>query len=95
MKLAINNCIGGFNVKQDIIEKYNLEDVNLWDSNDCHTNKKLIELIELGIDCSGDCSELIVVEIPDESTDYYIDAYDGAEGVLYVVDGKIHRLLMI
>lgn len=40
----------------------------------------------------GRLEHLIVVEIPDESTDYYIEDYDGVESVIYVVDGKIHVL---
>lgn len=97
MKLVINKCYGVFNIKPDIKEKYGLKNINLWDlnerdSNECRTNKKLIELIESGIDCSGNCSKLIVVEIPDEATDYYIEEYDGLESVIYVVDGKVHRL---
>lgn len=92
MKLVINKCFGVFRVKSEIRKKYGLEECDLWNSKDCHTNKKLIELIELGINCSGTNAELIVVEIPDEATDYYIEEYDGLESVIYVVDGKVHRL---
>ena len=92
MKLVINTCFGGFRVKPEIRKKYGLEKCDPWYSEDYHTDKKLIELIESGINCSDDCSELSVVEIPDEATDYYIVEYDGAESVLYVIDGKIHML---
>lgn len=38
----------------------------------------------------GYAETLKVVEIPDEATDVRIVNYDGCEGVLYVIDGKIH-----
>ena len=85
MKLVINTDFGGFGINREIAKKYG------FDKRDVpRTDKELIELIESGIDCNDDCSELSVVEIPDETTDYYINDYDGAESVLYVVDGKIH-----
>lgn len=95
MKLVINTCFGGFRIKPEIVRKYGLDKCNPAgyeiDTNS-RTNKKLIELIESGINCSGMCSKLAVVEIPDEATDYCIEEYDGAEYVLYVIDGKIHHL---
>ena len=84
MKLVINTCFGGFGIKPEIVEKYSLDKYNI------RTDKKLIELIESGIDCNGKHARLTVVEIPDEATDYAIEEYDGAESVLYVLDGKIH-----
>lgn len=87
MKLVINNCYGGFRVERSIANKYGF---------DCYkverNNKKLIELIESNIDCNGMCSELVVVNIPDNATDYMITDYDGYESIIYVIDGKIHRL---
>ena len=85
MKLVINADFGGFGIKPEIIKKYGLDKCD-----DVRISEKLIELIESGVDCNNACSELSVVEIPDESTDYYINDYDGAESVLYVLDGKIH-----
>lgn len=92
MKLVINTCYGGFRINPEIAKKYGF---NKRDSVYCdgiRTNKKLIELIESGIDCNGMCSQLAVVEIPDEATDYCIEEYDGEEYILYVIDGKIHHL---
>lgn len=85
MKLVINTCFGNFHIKPEIVENY-----RLYKSDDIRTDKKLIALIESGIDCNGMCSKLAVVEIPDEATDYYINDYDGVESVFYVVDGKIY-----
>lgn len=95
MKLVINTCYGGFKIKREIITKYGFDKRCLIDynyENELRTDKKLIELIESGIDCNGMCSKLAVVEIPNEATDYYIEECDGAENVLYVLNGKIHSL---
>ena len=35
---------------------------------------------------------LVVKEIPDNATDYMITEYDGAEGIIYVVDGKLEEI---
>ena len=88
MKIVINKCFGGFSVNDNIIKMLNLK--SRYDLN--RTNAKLIELIESGEDVNGDYSNLAVVEIPDDATDYIIDEYDGFEYVLYVLDGKIKRV---
>ena len=93
MKVAINVCFGGFELKKDIAEKYGW---NVWDVD--RTDQKLIELIESGINVSADedayddCSPIIVANIPDEATDWKIIDYDGSEEIIYVLDGKIHYL---
>lgn len=87
MKLVINTCYGGFGIKRSIAEAYGF---NKYDES--RTNKKLIELIERGVDCNNSCSRLEVVDIPDEATDYEIIDCDGAENIRYVIDGKIKYL---
>lgn len=89
MKIIINDCYGGFGVRNDIMEKYDLYEIN---SEDLRTNSVLIDLIESGKEISSEYARLQVVDIPDESTDYIIDEYDGLESIIYVVDGKIHRI---
>lgn len=82
-------------MKPEIIEKYGFDKRNPWvyrDGKESRTDEKLIELIESGINCNSRCSKLAVVEIPDEATDYYIEEHDGAESVLYVLNGKIRFL---
>lgn len=56
------------------------------------TNPNAIRIVEeLGSRAvSGPSSNIEVVEIPDNVTDWQINEYDGAESVIYVVDGKIH-----
>lgn len=41
---------------------------------------------------SGRCAVLMVVEIPDNATDWELDEYDGLESIIYVADGKIHHI---
>ena len=82
MKLVINGTYGGYGYGvadefEALVEKYE----------DDRTAPELVAFVEGHPD---DCGDLNVVEIPDESTDYLIDEYDGAETVYYVVDGKIH-----
>lgn len=87
MKMIINNCYGGFGVRQEVLDELEL---NGFSEEELRTAARLIEEIENGKDVSDDCAELKVVEIPDESTDYYLDEYDGLESVIYVVDGKLN-----
>ena len=85
MKIVINGCYGGFGLSKEAVAE-------LGRSNCGRQDVKLIELIETkGSEyCSGSFAALEVVSIPDESTDWEIIEYDGAEYVLYVLDGKIH-----
>ena len=80
MKLVINGTYGGYGYGvadefKALVEKYD------------RTAPELVAFVEGHPD---DCGDLEVVEIPDESTDYLIDEYDGAETVFYVVGGKIY-----
>ena len=82
MKLVINGTYGGYGYGvadefEALVEKYE----------DDRTAPELVAFVEGHPDDNGD---LNVVEIPDESTDYLIDEYDGAETVYYVVGGKIY-----
>lgn len=87
MKIVINECFGGFGIKPEIMKQYNLTE-----GSEARTNKILIDLIEKEVDCNDPYSQLVVKEIPDNATDYRIIDYDGAEEILYVVDGKIHSI---
>jgi hypothetical protein len=87
MKMIINDCYGGFGVRQEVLDELEL---NGFSEEELRTAARLIEEIENGKDVSDDCAELKVVEIPDESTDYYLDEYDGLESVTYVLNGKLH-----
>ena len=83
MKMVINNNWGGFELPEDYVAvKPNVS----WD--EVRFDIDLIDIVE-SEDYEGD---LEVVEIPDEATDWMIDEYDGFESIIYVVNGKIHRL---
>lgn len=87
MKLVINKEYGGFSLPEEFCTQYNIEEYEDID----RTDNRLIDFIENRGGCvEVYCGELVIAEIPDESTDYYIDEYDGLETVIYVLDGKIH-----
>lgn len=82
MKLVINGTYGGFGYGvadefDALVEKYECD----------RTAFELIAFVEKHPD---ECGDLEVIEIPDETTDYIINDYDGAETVYYVVNGKIY-----
>ena len=82
MKLVINGTYGGYGY--GVADEFKALVGKYWDD---RTAPELVAFVEKHPD---DCGDLEVVEIPDESTDYLINEYDGAETVYYVVDGKIH-----
>lgn len=88
MKIVINKCWGGFGVSEEFIEELGLED--RWSIE--RDDPRLIARIEAGENVSGPHSELVVVNIPDEATDWEIDDYDGMESIIYVVNGKLCHL---
>ena len=94
MKLVINRCYGGFGVPKDVVKELGYKDI--FDYNvdwNLRGDLRLIKMVEEDptrfVDC---CTQLKVVEIPDNVTDYEISDYDGLESVTYVVNGKIHHV---
>lgn len=92
MKIIINKDFGGFGINEDVYKACAIPEDISYHSDTLRTNAALISFIETyGADSANTlCSDLAVVEIPDNATDYYIEEYDGKETLLYVVDGKIH-----
>ena len=91
MKILINRDYGGFGVKKEFVQAVGLGDIY----DDCiqvRTHPQLIEWVEQGINIGQTYSDLVVYEIPENATDYYIEEYDGFETLLCVLDGKIHKL---
>ena len=85
MQMVINGTYGGFKLPED----YAAVKTDGWrydDSIECRTDLDLIDIV-LSDDYNGD---LTVAELPDNATDYHISDYDGAETLIYVVDGKLH-----
>lgn len=84
MKIVLNTDFGGFGygvAKQyeDLVRELESE----------RTSSDLVDFVETHPD---ECGDLEVVDIPDESTDWDIDEYDGFESLIYVVNGKIYRM---
>lgn len=91
MKLVINTCYGGFDVPDECLKDFGVSCSWHIERND----PKLVSLAERLIaegKNSFDFSRLVVVDIPDEATDYMINEHDGMESVIYVLDGKLHIL---
>jgi len=90
MKIAINKCFGGFGVPDQVAAQMP-KDLQAWDRSD----PRLITALEDYLQKFGDgslkdeYSDVGIVEIPDEATDWMIIDYDGLESVIYVLWGKI------
>lgn len=86
MKIVYNCSFGGFSLGSDIMSKlgYGKTYTYHWD----RTDRKLIELLEQHPELKEE-EDLEIEEIPDTATDWAICEYDGAETVIYVIDGKI------
>jgi hypothetical protein len=84
MKVAYNNCFGGFSLSKDAYDHMGIE----WDGygfafsrDDKRTDPRLIECIEtLGDKANGQCACLRIEEIPD-GAEFEITEYDGNESV--------------
>lgn len=77
MKIVINRCFGGFGLSEEAMKLLGIE--YAWDIR--RDDPKLVEVVEkLGNAANGSCSELIVVEIPDD-VKYNISDYDGVETI--------------
>ena len=55
MKMIINDCFGGFGVRQEVLDELEL---NYFSEEELRTAARLIEEIENGKDVSDDCAEL-------------------------------------
>ncbi len=87
MKIVVNREFGGFSLPETFCKKYGF---NAYDDID-RTDDRLVRFIENnGGEVEVFCGTLEVAEIPDESTDWELNDYDGMESIIYVVDGKIH-----
>ena len=87
MKMVLNKCFGGFGIADEYLPELGVE---RWPIQ--RDNPKLIELVEkVGEKVGDEYSELCVVEIPDEATDWEMNEYDGIETITYVLDGKLYH----
>lgn len=84
MKYVINGEYGGFRIPEEILPKIPEAKWKYDDSEEIRTNPELIGYVLNNPDC-----DLVVVEIPDNATDWRVNEYDGAEDVICVVNGKL------
>lgn len=89
MKIVINECYGGYGLSNWALKELGIE----YAEDIARTDSRLIYLVEYDAEStSGRYAELEVVEIPDNATDWEINEYDGLEEIIFVVDGKLHRI---
>lgn len=87
MKIAVNDCFGGWGLSKEFLEKYP-QFKKCYERND---PEFIAALEEFGTDkASGEYSHIRITEISDEATDFMINEYDGMENVIYVLEGKIY-----
>jgi hypothetical protein len=88
MKIVINKCYGGFGLSKEAEELY-VQKKNISGPlriEILRNDSVLVEVVEtLGNKASGKYSELKVVEIPDDVTDWRIEEYDGWE---HIAEGR-------
>ena len=96
MKLVVNRSYGSFYIPKHILKELGYKDCWDWDINwNMRGDLRLIKMVEENpkqFQEDGFHPELCVIEIPKEATDYEILEYDGAESVIYVLNGKIHHV---
>ena len=86
MKIVFNIAYGGFGLSDKALSMLGIEDEDDLE----RTDPELVKVVEtLGKEANGRCAKLLVFDMPENTTDYVIDEYDGAETLYYVVDGKI------
>ena len=99
MKIAINDCFGGFGVTKAVFKELGIEydgygyldndsfGIKSSNYNEYRKHPKLISAIEkIGVeDSSGSCAKICIVDIP-EDVEWEINDYDGAESI-----HEVHR----
>ena len=96
MKIVVNKCYGGFHLtnkaKNKLAKAVGVKVGELW-VKDYREHPALVAIVEeMGAKAyDTNVSELEIVEIPDDATDWEFNEYDGFEEVIYVLNGKIHH----
>lgn len=85
MKIVLNECYGGFSVSEKWATDHGY--ASSWNVN--RMDPELIAAVEAREEVNSPYSRLIVVEIPEEATDWKINEYDGMESIIAVINGKI------
>ena len=88
MMYVINADYGGFEVPEEVISTLGCGRYGLDYEGDIRTNEVLIAWVRE----HRDETDLALVEIPDEATDWEKEECDGYESIIAVVDGRIVHL---
>lgn len=88
MMYVINANWGGFAVPDEVAEQIGCGRYAFDREHDVRTDERLIEWVK----AHKDETDLALVNIPDEATDWEMDEYDGWESIIAVIDGKIVHL---
>ena len=87
LKVVKNSCYGGFSLSEEAHNYLDKKYENLpWGEYEYgfenhRDNPKLIDVVEtLGTKAFGQCSNLVIVEVPDD-VEWFIDEYDGWETI--------------
>lgn len=83
MKFIINAAYGGYCVPQQVWQILGCGPYDDWAN--VRTDPYFVEWVET----HRGQTDLRVVEIPNEATDWELNEYDGLESIIAVVDGKI------
>ena len=95
MKIVLNKEYGGFSLSKKACVLLNCGTYDYTDDVlEKRADSKLIEVVEkLGDDANNKpFARLVIVEVPDDFTDYGFDSYDGVERFRYVLDGKMYEV---
>ena len=87
MKYVINNEFGGFDIPEKVAKENNWG-ISYLQSEEIRTDIKLIEWVE-----NHPNYGLVIVDIPEEATDFMVNDYDGKETVYAVINGKIKEIV--
>lgn len=94
MKVLINTELGGwFQFSETFLEKYpQFENIDE-DKKQERVNTELIETVKsFGLDKAGSAfSNLEIIEIPNDISDFEIEEFDGYEWVVYARKGLIYK----
>ena len=91
MLIVINDCCGGFGLSKAAALALGYEKDSLWEARYIpRSDPDLIKMVLKDPYWAADgVASLVVVEVPDKATDWKIIEHDGAETVVYVLNGKI------
>ena len=94
MKIVINACYGGFRLSDEMLKKLGTDEAFTHD----RTDPKLIELVEAMPNVKRNDgygfiqrTDLKVITIPDDITDWTLIIYDGLERIIFAQNGKLYE----